>query len=238
MSPRGRRASPGERRERALTFLAQLAVLSSGYRVRGVSGWAHPNDFALLAGSYAWSELLAEAATGGLAEVHDATVPGAAPARLYRITQRGMETVARIVGEDAPKVRPPGPDDASDGVYVTQGGRWALDVLRKVCGDGWLAPDAVREPSERWNRTGGRPCRIVYASDLDALVASRLAKSCPLAAGCRARPVMYRVTTIGRTAGLLEWFGRDPEAAIYTDHGGSWPLLCPPRGLFLFGSGH
>jgi hypothetical protein len=220
-----------------MTFLAQLVVLPAGYRVRGVYGWAHANDFELLAGTYAWEELLGDLAKRGLTNVHAASLPAAArPACLYRITQPGMDAVARALGERPPRVPPPGPMNGSDGVYVSPGGRLAMEALRRC--DGWLATDEMRTPSATWAWPAECTWPIVFPGDLDALVASGLAVSRTGCDGSR-RPAnrLFRATRCGRRVALLEWFGRHPESPVYTDAYGK-PVLRSVRAGFLFGSGN
>lgn len=236
-APRQRDAN--ERRARALTFLAQLCVLPAGYRVRGVYGWAHPHDFDLAAGPYAWAALLAELEGAGLVKMHRASLADAPdPARLYRITQAGMDRVAAALREESPTVQPPGAPNEPGGVYASQGARWALQALREAPG-GWHCAERVREPFERWNRTGGRPYRVVWTSHLDELVSAGLAKARTLerrgkhAQGER----LYRVTQSGLVVPVLEWWGRDPESEIYYDHDGGRVLRAPLR-CFLYGSGN
>lgn len=148
MRPPGRCRCPAERRERALTFLAQLFVRSSGYRLRGVYGWANPKTFAQLAGPYEWAVLLAGLAGAGLVDEQTASVCGVEdPARLYRITQAGMGVIAGVLREFAPTVGPPGPADCSDGVYASEG----------AVGAGRTAGSTVRNVAERGRSARTRP---------------------------------------------------------------------------------
>ncbi|HEX6749283.1 MAG TPA: hypothetical protein VF092_18440 [Longimicrobium sp.] len=219
---------PGERRERALTFLAQLAVLNAGYRAHGVCGWAHPDDFSLLAGPYDWPGLLGELAHAGAADAAAARGPGVdQTTQLYRISPAGMREVARTLGEAAPDVPQPAPTEGTSGLYVSAGARWALDVLRDTCRDG-TGPVGLTGVRDRIGEKYGhcRPTsRIVLASDLHALVSAGLAERArwPLY-GCDA----FVVTCAGWTAEPLAWHGYHPEAEIFTEHGGG-PLLnvCP-----------
>ncbi|HET7462612.1 MAG TPA: hypothetical protein VFJ82_15265 [Longimicrobium sp.] len=103
---------PGERRERALTFLAQLAVLNAGYRLCEVCGWAHPDDFNLLAGPYDWTGLLGELAQACVVVAAAARGPEVDQAtQLYRTSRAGKQEVARTLGEAAPDVPQPAPPE-------------------------------------------------------------------------------------------------------------------------------
>ena len=140
------------RREIALRFLGQLVVRWSGYRVAGVYGWAHADDFRALTGEREWAGWLAALAREGVVDVHDARPADAAEAALvYRITQAGMDEIARVLGEPAPTVRQPDAGSDTEDVYVSAGARWALDALREAPG-AWMSAARVAEPSERWNR--------------------------------------------------------------------------------------
>lgn len=221
-----------------MTFLAQLCVLSAGYRVRGVYGWAHPEDLHLLAGPYTWAAVLAELEHAGLAEMQPANLVDALkPARLYRITQAGMDAVAAALREESPAVpRGRAPDEPA-GVYASEGARWALDALREAPGE-WLCVERVQEPSERWNRSGAPPYRIVLISHLDELVSGRLAEARPLETCGKYKQgqKLYRATERGLVVPVLKWFGRDPESEIYSRDAG--PLLRAPLRCFLYGSGN
>ncbi|HEU4560687.1 MAG TPA: hypothetical protein VFS20_22735 [Longimicrobium sp.] len=232
------RFGPGRRRERALTFLAQLAVLPAGYRVRGVYGWAHPEDFSLLAGGHTWAELLGELERDGRVEVHVASLADTLqPARLYRITQAGMDDVAGALREKSPVVKLPGEPEEEAGVYASEGARWALEALRSAPGV-WLDAERVKEPSEQWNRKGGQPARLVFTSDVDELVSAGLAEARPGEGGGkreRARK-LYRATESGLVVPVLKWWGRDPESEVYSQV--ARPLLRAQLGCFFYGSGN
>jgi hypothetical protein len=123
-------------------------------------------------------------------------------------------------------------------VYASQGARWALRALREASGE-WLCSERVTEPFDRWNRTGGRPYRLVWTSHLAELVSAGLAEARPLEGrGKHANGGnVYRATQSGLVVPVLEWWGRDPESEIYHDHDGG-PLLRPPLRCFLHGSGN
>jgi hypothetical protein len=230
-----RYGSPDERRERALTFLAQLCVLPAGYRVRGVYGWAHAEDFDLLAGPYRWADLLAGMDHARLVEMQPSSLVDALePARLYRITQAGMDEIAAVLREESPRVELPRARGELAGVYTSVGARWALEALREAPG-AWLCAERVRA----WcNRTGGRPYRLVWTSHLDELVSAALAEARPLD-GCgkeRRGARVYRATQSGLVVPVVKWFGRDPESEVYSQDGG--PLLRAPLRCFLYGSGN
>lgn len=226
---------PGERRERALIFLAQLAVLNAGYRVSGVCGWAHPDDFNLLAGPYDWPGLLGELAQACVVVAAAARGPGVdQTTQLYRISPVGMREVARTLGEMAPEVPEPASAEGTSGLYISAGAWWALDVLRDACRDG-TGPVGLTGIRDGIGRKYGycRPTyRIVLHSDLHALVSAGLAERArwPLY-GCDA----YTATCVGGTAELLVWHGHHPETEIYTDHGGRAPLLVRPH-VWLYSS--
>lgn len=230
---------PCERRERALTFLAQLVVLPAGYRARSVYGWAHPYDFSLLAGPYTWADLLCELEREGRADSHAASLPQASePARLYRITQTGMNGIAAVLREESPRVERPRAPDEPAGVYASEGARWALDALREAPGD-WLRVERVKEPSEQWNRSGGRPYRLVWTAHLDELVSAGLAEARPLEPCGKHEQgrKLYRATACGLVVPVLRWFGRDPESEVYSQVAG--PLLRTPlRCCFMYDAGN
>jgi hypothetical protein len=230
---------PAGRRQRALLFLAQLAALPAGYKVRGVYGWAHSDDLYLLAGrTHPWEMLLTDLARAGSVIEHNVGFPGEEPAPLYRITPAGMGEVARLLGESTPSVTPAGAADTMEGLYLPPRRRQALETLRKATGREWLSPDAFRELPAAWHRQNVHPYRPVYTTDLDALVIDGLAESRVLeGCGKRCTKLLYRVTEMGCSVPVLEWFGRDPEHPIYTDHDGR-PMLKPPVRLWLYGGGH
>lgn len=227
---------PGERRERALAFLAQLAVLNTGYHARGVTGWAHPDDFSLLAGPYDWPGLLGELVRTCAVDAATVIGPGQdQTTRLYRIAPAGMQETARTLGEAAPDVPKPAPAEGTSGLYVSTGAWWALDVLRDACRDG-AGPVGLTGVRDRIGEKYGhcRPSyRIVLWSDLCALVSAGLAERArwPLH-GCDA----FAVTCDGWTAEPLAWHGHHPETEIFTDHCGHGPLLSVRPHAHLYGS--
>ena len=220
-------SEPGERRERALIFLAQLAVLHAGYRVGGVFGWAHADDLALLAGPHHWPGLLCRLTHAG--EVSAVGVRGPRPdqrTRLFRIGPAGLERAACILGESAPDVAPPGSAD-EDALYVSAGAWWALGALREAerTGVGRACLTTVRARIRGKHALG--PCPVVLMSDLRALVAAELAeRACP-----RYGSEAFALTEMGWTAEPLAWRGDHPEAAVFSRDRADGPLLrCPtPR---------
>lgn len=240
------RAAHGSRErrgERALTFLAQVVVQWSGYRVRGVFGWAHADDLSLLDGGDHWPGVLAELERCGAADSHAASLPCVAePARIHRITQAGMRRIAAVLREDAPVVRAPGPLDETVAVYVSQSARWALAALRERPGE-WMSADGAAEPSRRWNREENRhgtmPYRHVWSRHLGELVTAGLAQSREQELGKRGpQPMLYRVSACGLTAPQLAWHGRDAEHPVYREHDGTPLLREPGLAANMFGSGH
>lgn len=217
-----------------MIFLAQLTVRPGGYRIGRTFGWAHADDLYLLAGTtYVWADALARFADRRHADVRHANVRTAAlPSPLFRITQSGMDTVARLVGEIAPSVCPPCLGECCTDVYASNLGQWALRALREAYPN-WLTAAEVLKPIRRWNRCGNVP--YVTTGDLTALVSSGLAESC--CTGDHRSTPAYRVSRAGCTATLLEWYGPDPEARIFSDHDWGHVLKPPMRG-FLYGSGN
>jgi len=227
-----------------LTFLAQLSVRWSGYRVRGIRGWAHADDLYTMTGWDGWPDVLDELARSGALDEHVASLPCAqAVARLHRITQAGMNEVAALLREEAPAVRTPCAYDETGAVYASTDARWALEALREKPGE-WLTAEAAAEPSQRWNREVNRyatmPYRHVWRKHLDELVAAALAEPCtqerPGKRGAERTQTLYRATPCGMTVPLVEWAGRDPEHPIYTELDYGFVLREPGCTWNLFGS--
>jgi len=238
-----RRSPAGRRRERALTFLAQLAVRWSGYKVRGVRGWAHADDLHRLTGWDGWPGVLVEMTQSGSVDEHVASLPCAwEAARVHRITQAGMNEVAALLREEAPAVRAPCAYDETGAVYASTDARWALEALRERPGE-WMSAETVAEPSQRWNRTvnrhGTMPYRHVWRVHLDELVAAGLVEGCTREQKGKRGPeriqTVYRATACGLTAPLLEWIGSDPEHPIYTELDYGYVLREPGLSGNVFG---
>ena len=215
------------RRECALRYFARVAARGAGYELRGVRGWAHPDDMQREQSGYRWSELLGIMAASGQLDRELASPPEAkSPSYVYRITERGLCEASALLATPLPPIPAPRPPDAALRVYVRPGGRWALDALReayrrgpkphRMKGEpGWLTPMELREPVAAWNRLHGEVCayRVIQDTDTVALIAAGLIEKThvQLAWGRDKPVVMYRATEAGRTAELLEWY--EPERA-------------------------
>jgi DNA-binding PadR family transcriptional regulator len=221
--------------------MAQLEVRWSGYKARGVRGWTHPDDLHLLTGWSEWSGLLCEIVGSGWADEHVASLPCARGlAKVYRITQAGMNEVAALLREPAPVVRVADADEDTGDVYVSTDAHWALVTLRQSAGE-WMTAEAAAEPSQRWNREenrlGAMPYRHVWRKHLEELARAGLAESRTQerVGGRGPPPTVYRATACGLTARLLEWIGHDPEHAIYTDLDYGYVLRPPGSTANFFG---
>ncbi|MBV9108740.1 MAG: hypothetical protein JO306_05005 [Gemmatimonadetes bacterium] len=226
-----------------MTFFAQLAVRWSGYKVRGVRGWAHADDLLRLTGWEGWPDVLGEMARCGLVDEHEASLPCVREAaRVYRITQAGMNETAALLCERAPAVQALCADDETGAVYASTDARWALETLREKPGE-WMSTEAVAEPSQRWNRTvnrhGTMPYRHVWRKHLDELVTAGLAEACTQEQKGKRGPeriqTLYRATPCGLTAPLLEWMGRDPDHPIYRELDYGYVLREPGLAGNVFG---
>jgi len=218
-----RPSSNQERRECALRFFTRLAARGAGYELRGVRGWAHADDVQRWLRGYRWSELLGSLALAKgpqLDRVRVSPPDAKGTSYVYRIAEIGIEAARPLFPADLPHIPAPGPPDPESRVYLRDGARWALDVLRdafhaggkqhRMNGEpGWLTATEIRKPLEAWNRLHGHVggCRIVNDTDTLALISSGLIEKVhvQLAWG-RDKPVaMYRVTPVGLSAELLEW---------------------------------
>jgi len=213
-----------ERRARALRCLAQLAAQGAGYELRGVRGWAHPDDVQARLGGYRWAECLgAMAESGHLDRVLVSASEAERPSFVYRIAETGLEAARPLLGTAAPSSVPaPGPPEATLRVHVGPGGRFALEALRdayrrgpkphRMHGEpGWLTPSELREPVDTWNRMHGSvgSYRSIQDTDIVALLKTGLIEKTHVTlAWGRERPVvLYRATDTGLTVELLEWDG-------------------------------
>jgi hypothetical protein len=226
-----RPSSNQERRECALRFFAQLAARGAGYELRGVRDWAHADDVQQRLRGHRWSELLSVLAEARQLDRECVSPPEAkSPSYVYRIAEWGLEAVRALVSAELPPIPPAGPPDTALRVYVRRGGRWALEVLReayrvggkphRMNGEpGWLTSMEIRKPLEAWNRLHGSEegFRIILDTDTLSLISSGLIEKAhvQLAWGREKPVVMYRVTPLGRTVKLLEWYEPEPGAADF-----------------------
>lgn len=210
-----------------MRYFAELAARRAGYELRGVRGWAHPDDMQREQGGYRRSELLGIMAASGQLDRERAGPPQAkSPSYVYRIAERGLQEARALLASSLPPIPAPGPPERTMRIYVRPGGRWALDALReayrrgprrhRMNGEpGWLTPAELREPVAAWNRLHGEVCayRVIHDTDTVALIAAGLIEKAhvTLAWGRDKPVVMYRATESGRTAELLEW--HEPERA-------------------------
>ena len=215
-----------ERRSCALRFFAELAAQGAGYELRGVRGWAHPDDVQLRRCGYRWAELLARLAASGRLDRELVSPPAAKrPSYVYRISEKGLQEARALVASPMPPIPAPGTPESGLRAYVRPGARWALEALReayrrgpkphRMKGEpGWLTPAELREPITAWNRLHGEPgaYRVIHDTDTVALLQAGLIEKThvPLAWGRDKPVVMYRATEAGHTAELLEWYEPEP----------------------------
>jgi hypothetical protein len=213
------RTPPSEPAIRALVFLLELAARDAGYLVRGVRGWASPQDVEEALGLWGSSELLSAQVQRGRAIREDVRAPGdTRPTYVYRISQKGIDVLAEAVGTapagiDEPRHKP-------SGVWLREGVQVALDALRSVAESpdprarvwivgevGWTSSPELKRILAKQDEDAGRsPGRTFLSEDLRWLV--RLGYAEERIVG---RNHVYRITRAGLELKVLEW--REPADA-------------------------
>jgi hypothetical protein len=135
---------------------------------------------------------------------------------VYRISQRGVDVLARAVGVWAARIREPDPRTPK-GVLLADGAAAALDALRAAAmpelalgadidhgGAHWVSARELRKVLERVDEAAERPPRWFLSEDLQWLVRHSLTEERVLG-----RPHLYRITPAGGVVQPLEWV--DPK---------------------------
>lgn len=212
-----RRLKPAQ--EAAILYLWRLAAHRAGYRICGVRGWAHLTDVEEAVRRALWDQL-SPLSRRGFLDRQDVRAPTRVrPVWIYRITERGMLSVHRLVEPPYPPV--PKPRDRCDAaVYAPSRQRGALLLLRaayedpgvpeRFNGRGWLTGRELGARVEARNRARtarerdhGASFYAVDGTDLRWLVGTGLAERRDDPE--RPKVVWWRVTELGRSVRLLEW---------------------------------
>lgn len=209
------------RRAIALAYFVRLVERGGGYLLRGVRGWAHPEDVRLAMRGILWGECCIQLAQVGLLIQELASAPQAAtPDFVYRVTHCGIGKYSSFSGRSIAPPPPLGLPDSEPRLYARHGAIWALQPLRearvkrsyprRVDGEGgWLTAAEIRKPLRDWNDRYGEPgvYRCFDDSTLRGLIVGGLVERqrIKLAFGREAPVVLYRATDAGQTAHLLEW---------------------------------
>lgn len=208
------------RRATALAYFVRLAEKGGGYLVRGVRGWAHPDDVRLRNRGFSWAECCFQLARSGLLVRELASAPTAASATsVFRVTDKGVAKHSGISGQKVGAIPPIGPSDQTVRLYAVNGAHWVLEMLRearaacwprRVNGEpGWLTAIEIKKPLREWNEEHGKPGHYRWFDDttLRSLIVGGLVevRRVPLAWGRNTPVVVYRATDLGQAAELLEW---------------------------------
>lgn len=214
------RIASDARRATALTYFATLVEREGGYLLRGVHGWAHPEDVRRTNAGIVWEECCAQLAESGLLVRELASVPQAtSPEYVYRVTDAGIARYNVFSRRNVPAIPPLGPPDPVPRFYAPEGGLWILRTLsdglaagtnaRRLNGEpGWLTAAEITQQQREWNDRFGRPGTFRCYSNpamLELIALGLVAKGHVRLDGRRTPAIVYRVTCAGRTVELLEW---------------------------------
>lgn len=196
-----------------LVCLLELVARDAGYEFRGVGGWASAQ--AIVDATRVWGAagLLGTHAGNGRVLREDVRAPGQTRAvYVYRITQRGLDTLAELTGTWAATIRPPDPQSEAR-VLLRDGVQFALEAL---CGAGDPGPGPGWDSGRRaWSSCrqltrwlaredddADRPPRWILTEDLRWLVRHGFAEEQD-----SGRFYRYRVTPAGAALRPLRWLG-------------------------------
>jgi len=232
------RICSGDRIATAVRFFIRLAVRDGGYLLRGVRGWAHPDDVRQTNRGVVWDPCCAQAAEAGMLERELASAPAAtSPEYVYRVTEAGFRSYSTLPLD---RFTPAGPPDGIRRLYAPQGGICVIRVLRDAFAaamhprrmngqPGWLTAVEINKPLREWNEQYGSPhrYRCYTSTDMLHLLALGLVEKAHVKLDGRQTPaVVYRITPTGRDGELLEW--KDPRED---------PEPLPPSRTSWYGTG-
>jgi hypothetical protein len=199
---------------RALTYLLELVSRDAGYLVHGVRGWATAWAVEEAMSTWSASELMAGQAECGRMVRVDVRVPGDAKAVwAYRITQKGIDALAAVVGTAPVGIDPPWSERGA-AVYIGDGAWVALGALRSVVENpqkwekfwivgetGWRSSRELTRLVELEDEEDGRsPGRTFFSEHLAWLARVGLADRRVVA-----KTHIYRVTPAGLAVQRLDW---------------------------------
>ena len=147
MSTSGERVISDRHLAAALQFLVDLAAEGGGYRLCGVSGWAHRIDVQRVTGKHLDGDLPRLFAARLVDRVR-VGLPGAKETWVCRANDMGARAHAATSGEAYAPIRAPGELEENHPVYIPPAQANALKVIRRA-----YEEDDGAEPSERGWRT-------------------------------------------------------------------------------------
>jgi hypothetical protein len=228
------RICSGDRIATAVKFFVGLAVRDGGYLLRGVRGWAHPDDVRQTNRGVVWDPCCAQAAEAGMLMRELASAPGAtSPEYVYRVTEKGFRSYSTLPPDG---ISPAGPPDGIWRLYAPQGGICVIQVLRDALAaamhprrmngqPGWLTAVEINQPLREWNDRYGSPrtYRSYTSTDMLHLLALGLVEKSHVKLDGRQTPaVVYRITAAGRDGEVLEWKAPDEDPEPSPPTRASW----------------
>ncbi|HEV2150465.1 MAG TPA: hypothetical protein VGR37_23900 [Longimicrobiaceae bacterium] len=136
----------------AFLYLLYLAVRRGGYEFGGVRGWAHHDDIRWYTQDHFGDSLTRLALMGFLDREDMRHSRRQKPNWIYRIAERGVESIRNLEGVEPPPIACPGsapaPGEARP-VYVPAGALLAVRALRLVSANPTPSPLLPNEPGWR-----------------------------------------------------------------------------------------
>lgn len=198
---------------RALAWLLDLAAQGAGFTVRGQPGWASADQIEAGVRGWGTGEMMRAQAARGRVFQHDARAVGEKrPAWVYRISQRGVEDLARSLGVSAVSVQESSSGEETGTLvrdstqHALAGLRAALDPDAKprrewVAGEvGWRSSRETTTAMAREDEAAGRSYRWFTTDDLRWLAQLGFVEKRVIG-----RTHIYRLTPAGAALKPLEW---------------------------------